>query len=137
MPALPTGHGPLLLFDGVCNLCNAYVQWVLKRDKKGLFRFAALQSETGQAVLRAKGLSGQKMDTVILADGNLVFSRSDVALEIVRRLGLPWSLFYVFKWVPRPIRDTVYNWVARNRYRWFGQREECILPQPEWRERFL
>jgi predicted DCC family thiol-disulfide oxidoreductase YuxK len=137
MPALPTDHSPLLLFDGVCNLCNAYVQWVLKRDKKGIFRFAALQSEAGQTVLWAKGLSGQKMDTVILAVGNDIFSRSDVALEIVRRLGFPWSLLYVFKWVPRPIRDAVYNWVARNRYRWFGRREECMLPRPEWRERFL
>jgi predicted DCC family thiol-disulfide oxidoreductase YuxK len=77
------------------------------------------------------------MDTVILAVGNDIFSRSDVALEIVRRLGFPWSLLYVFKWVPRPIRDAVYNWVARNRYRWFGRREECMLPRPEWRERFL
>lgn len=137
MPKLPTDNAPLLLFDGVCNLCNAYVQWVIKRDKKGLFRFAALQSEVGQAVLQAKGLSGQKMNTVILVDGDDIFSRSDVALEIVRHLGLPWSLLYVFKWVPRSIRDTIYDWVAHNRYRWFGQRKECMLPLPEWRERFL
>ena len=130
-------HHPVLLFDGVCNLCNASVQWVLLRDPRGIFQFAALQSEAGQALLRRFGLSTSQYDTVVLIDGEQLYTRSDAALEIVRRLGGAWQLLYVFKLVPRGIRNAVYNWVARNRYRWFGHREECMLPRPEWRRRFL
>lgn len=128
---------PILLFDGVCNLCNASVQWVLKRDRKGIFKFAALQSETGQALLQKFELSQENFDTVILVDGERIFTRSDAPLEIVRRLGGAWSLLAVFKIIPRSIRNAVYDWIARNRYRWFGKKEECMLPRPEWKERFL
>jgi predicted DCC family thiol-disulfide oxidoreductase YuxK len=128
---------PILLFDGVCNLCNASVQWVLKRDKKGVFKFAALQSETGQAFLKKFGFSSENFDTVVLVDGERIFTRSDAPLEIVRRLGGFWSLLLVFKIIPRPVRNAVYDWVARNRYRWFGRKEECMLPRPEWKERFV
>ncbi|MBX2893353.1 MAG: thiol-disulfide oxidoreductase DCC family protein [Saprospiraceae bacterium] len=128
---------PILLFDGVCNLCNASVQWVLLRDHKAVFKFAALQSETGQALLRRFGLSDKNFDTVVLVDGERIFTRSDAPLEIVRRLGGVWALLFVFKIVPRPIRNAVYDWVARNRYRWFGRREECMLPRPEWKDRFV
>ncbi|MCW5924659.1 MAG: thiol-disulfide oxidoreductase DCC family protein [Saprospiraceae bacterium] len=128
---------PILLFDGVCNLCNASVQWVLLRDHKAVFKFAALQSETGQALLRRFGLSDKNFDTVVLVDGERIFTRSDAPLEIVRRLGGVWALLFAFKIVPRPIRNAVYDWVARNRYRWFGRREECMLPRPEWKDRFV
>lgn len=128
---------PILLFDGVCNLCNASVQWVLKRDEKGIFKFAALQSETGQAFLKKFGFSSENFDTVVLVDGERIFARSDAPLEIARRLGGFWSLFLVFKIIPRPMRDAIYDWVALNRYRWFGRKEECMLPRPEWRERFV
>ena len=128
---------PVLLFDGVCNLCNASVQWVLKRDRRGVFRFAALQSEAGRALLRESGLSSENFDTVVLVDGPRVFTRSDAALEIVRRIGGPWSLLAVFKIVPRPVRNAVYDWVARHRYRWFGKTESCMIPQPEWAKRFI
>jgi len=128
---------PVLLFDGVCNLCNASVQWVLKRDRKGVFRFAALQSETGRALLRQSGLSADHFDTVVLVAGDRVFTRSDAALEIVRRIGGPWSLLAFFKIVPRPVRNAVYDWVARHRYRWFGKTESCMIPQPEWAKRFI
>lgn len=128
---------PILLFDGVCNLCNASVQWVLLRDHKAVFKFAALQSETGQALLRRFGLSDKNFDTVVLVDGERIFTRSDAPLEIVRRLGGVWALLFAFKIVPRPIRNAVYAWVARNRYRWFGRREECMLPRPEWKDRFV
>ena len=128
---------PVLLFDGVCNLCNASVQWVLLRDPKGIFRFTALQSETGQALLRQWGLSTDDFDSVVLVDGDRVLLHSDVPLEIVRRLGGWWQLLYVFKIIPRPLRDAIYRWVARNRYRWFGRRAECMLPRPEWKERFI
>lgn len=128
---------PILLFDGVCNLCNGFVQWVLKHDRKGIFKFAALQSETGQTLLRQFGFSSKDFDTVLLVDGDKVFTRSDAALEIAWRIGGFWSLFAIFKIIPRFIRDAVYDWVARHRYRWFGKKEECMLPRPEWKDKFL
>ncbi len=128
---------PILLFDGVCNLCNASVQWILKRDQQGQFRFAALQSEVGQHFLQKHGLAAKDFDTAVLVIGEQIFLRSDAALEIVRRLGGFWRLLYFFKILPRPLRNAVYNLVARNRYRWFGHREECMLPKPAWKERFL
>ncbi len=128
---------PILLFDGVCNLCNASVQWILKHDKDGLFRFTALQSDTGQALLARFDLNSEHFDTVVLVYGDRAFTRSDAALEILRRLGAPWSWLAVFGWVPRKLRDAVYNWIARNRYRWFGRQEQCWLPRKEWASRFL
>lgn len=128
---------PVLLFDGVCNLCNASVQWVLLHDKKGVFKFAALQSETGQALLRQHGLDGQNFNTVVLVDQNRALLKSDVPLEITHKLGGFWQLFSVFKIIPKSIRDLVYDWVARNRYKWWGRRESCMLPRPEWKGRFV
>lgn len=128
---------PILLFDGVCNLCNASVQWVLTRDVKAQFRFAALQSELGQQLLKQHGLSAENFDTVVLAVKDKVFLRSDAPLEIVWRLGGFWKLLYAFKALPRPIRDGLYNFIAKNRYRWFGRQETCMLPRPEWKGRFL
>ena len=127
----------MLLFDGVCNLCNASVQWVLKHDKKNRFRFAALQSDTGRMLLERVGLSNEKLETVVLVDGDRFFTHSDAVLEIARRLGGIWSLARVGRIVPRPIRDALYMWIARNRYRWFGKKEQCMLPSPEWKGRFI
>lgn len=138
MPESAEFHtSPILLYDGVCNLCNASVQWILQRDRAAVFRFAALQSETGQALLKRVGLDSVHFDTVVLVDGDRVFTRSDAALEILRRLGAPWSWLAVLRWAPRRLRDAVYNWVARNRYRWFGRQEKCLLPRKEWAQRFL
>lgn len=128
---------PVLLFDGVCNLCNASIQWVLKHDKKNRFRFAALQSDTGRMLLEGAGLSNEKLETVVLVDGDRFFTHSDAVLEIARRLGGIWSLARVGRIVPRPIRDALYMWIARNRYRWFGKKEQCMLPSPEWKGRFI
>lgn len=130
-------NSPILLFDGVCNLCNASVQWVIRRDPQGIFRFAPLQSETGQSLLRQSGLSSEHFDTVVLVDGDRILTRSDAALEIARRLGGLWSLLAVFRWVPRPVRNAVYDWIARHRYRWFGKTEACMIPRPEWKKRFV
>lgn len=130
------GH-PVLLFDGVCNLCNASVQWVLLRDKKDQFRFAALQSDVGRQLLQAHGLSSETLDSVVVVSGGRVLTHSDAPLEIVRLLGGIWSWLYVFRWIPRRLRDGIYRFVARNRYRWFGKKETCMLPRPEWKERFL
>jgi predicted DCC family thiol-disulfide oxidoreductase YuxK len=132
-----TTEAPVLLFDGVCNLCNASVQWVLLHDKKGIFHFAALQSEAGRALLLQHGLSTTDFDTAVLVTPQKVLLRSDVPLEIVRQLGGLWPLAYVFKLVPRFLRDAVYNLVAKNRYRWWGHREQCMMPRPEWKGRFL
>lgn len=130
-------ENPVLLFDGVCNLCNGAVQWVLRRDRSNVFRFAALQSETGRSLLQRFGLSADNFDTVVLVEGDRIFTRSDAALEVARRLGGGWPALLIFKVVPRFIRDGIYNWVARNRYRWFGRREACMLPRPEWKAKFL
>ncbi|HAD11460.1 MAG TPA: hypothetical protein DCF33_03375 [Saprospirales bacterium] len=128
---------PVSLFDGVCNLCNASVQWVLQKDKKGVFRFAALQSETGQQLMESHGMSTEKIETVVLVSGQKVFTHSDAPLELVRLLGGGWSVLYLFRWIPKRLRDAVYRFVARNRYRWFGEKATCMMPKPEWKGRFL
>lgn len=128
---------PLLLFDGVCNLCNASVQWVIKHDPDGIFRFASLQSDTGKAMLQRFNLPVGELNTVVLVDGGKAYTRSDVPLRIFKKLGGGWSAFAVFAIVPKSIRDAVYDWIAKNRYRWFGKKDECWLPTPELRARFL
>lgn len=128
---------PVLFFDGVCNLCNASVQWVLRHDRRGQFRFAALQSELGRQVLAQHGINAGALDTVVLLAEGRVYTRSDAALELLRRLGGPWAGLSILRRLPRPLRDAVYNWIARNRYRWFGRQESCWLPRPEWKSRFL
>jgi predicted DCC family thiol-disulfide oxidoreductase YuxK len=129
--------GPLILFDGVCNLCNAAVQWVIERDRRGIFRFGALQSEAGRAALSVAGTTEDLPDSIVLMDGAGTHTRSDAAIRIARGLGFPWSLAAVALAVPRPLRDAVYSWVARNRYRWFGRRESCMVPTAELAARFV
>lgn len=129
---------PIILFDGVCNLCNASVQWVLRRDSRAVFRFAALQSEPGQRLLQQVGLAAEGFDTVVLVADGRVFVRSEAALEIARRLGGGWRfLAGLLRFFPLAVRDAVYGWVARNRYRWFGKQAVCWLPNPELNKRFL
>jgi predicted DCC family thiol-disulfide oxidoreductase YuxK len=128
---------PILLFDGVCNLCNASVQWVLLHDKKGVFRFAAQQSEAGQELLKRHGRHTSTFDSVVLVDGDRIYIQSDAAIEVAVRLGGIWRLMGIFKIVPKVVRNGIYDWIARNRFRWFGKREQCMLPRPEWKERFL
>ncbi|MFN7325463.1 MAG: thiol-disulfide oxidoreductase DCC family protein [Chitinophagales bacterium] len=127
----------VLLFDGVCNLCNTSVKWVLLRDKKGEFKFAAIQSEAGQSLLKSFGLENQPLESVILISGRQAYIKSDAAIKVASKLGGIWTIALVFRLVPRPVRDAIYNWVAKNRYRWFGKQEQCLLPQPEWKDRFL
>lgn len=128
---------PLLLFDGVCNLCNGAVQWVIRHDPAGRVHFAALQSDTGQRVLERAGLSREELSTVVLHYQNQLYTRSDAALKVLQLLGGAWSILYVFRLIPRSLRDTVYDWIAGNRYRWFGKRENCMIPTPELKSRFL
>jgi predicted DCC family thiol-disulfide oxidoreductase YuxK len=131
---------PTLIFDGVCNLCNGAVQWVIRHDPRAVFRFAALQSEAGQALLAGHALPlspRQSIASVVLVDGERVWFRSDAALEVLCRLGGVWGVLRFLRLVPRPIRDAIYDWVARHRYNWFGRRDECWLPTPELRRRFV
>ena len=128
---------PVLLFDGVCNLCNGAVQFVIKNDKKQEFRFAALQSEAGKALLQEYGLPADALDTFVVIKNGKSLTRSTAALEVAKTIGGIWSLAYVFIIIPKFVRDAIYNWVAQNRYRWFGKKESCMIPTPELRSRFL
>ena len=130
-------EAPILLFDGHCNLCNASVQWVLRRDKSGRFRFASLQSDFGRQLMHTHGLDADRLDTVVLIVGGKVYLRSDAPLEVARHIGGVWRWLYPFRLIPPFIRDAVYRFIARNRYRWFGRNEVCWLPRPEWKDRFL
>lgn len=127
----------LLFFDGVCNLCNGLVRFIIRHDRHKRFRFAALQSETGILFLRAHELSSSSLDSLAYWRKGKVLTRSTAALNVARDLGGPWSLAYGFILVPRPIRDAVYDLVARRRYRWCGMRDACMVPTPEIRERFV
>ena len=121
-------HFPVLLFDGVCNFCNDTVNFLIKHDKRSLIRFTPLQSEAGQSLLNSFDYDGEQLSTlVVIADGNL-YTRSDAALQLCKYLGGGWHLLRVFRLVPRPLRNAVYDWIARNRYRWFGKKETCRMP---------
>ena len=132
-----TAEHPILLFDGVCNLCHGFVQFLLLRDPKGQFRYASLQSDIAQQLLEHYQFSNEKLDTVVMIENGKIYSHSDVGLRIVRRMNGLWPLLSVFMVIPRFIRDPIYNWIAANRYRWFGKKDQCMMPQPEWKERFL
>jgi predicted DCC family thiol-disulfide oxidoreductase YuxK len=127
----------LILFDGVCNLCNRFVQFIIKRDSKGVFKFSALQSPASKALLSKAGKSTEQYVSVVYIKGGELLEKSTAVLYIAKDLGGFWSLFYVFLVIPRPIRDWVYNRVARSRYSLFGKRQECMIPTPELESRFL
>ena len=131
---------PLILFDGVCNLCNSTVQWVIERDKEGRFDFATLQSDAARRELE-KIMGEEEIDalpdSIVLLDSDGVHVRSAAALRIMRGLGSRFALLRLAVVLPRPIRDVVYNLIARNRYRWFGRRDTCMTPRPDLAARFL
>jgi len=127
----------IVLFDGVCNFCNRTVNFVIARDVHRRFKFAALQSDAGQRILRERGLPAEGINSFLLLENGLMFDRSTAALRVLRRLGGAWSLGYVLVAVPSVVRDAVYNFIAVNRYKWFGQRDSCSVPTPEMRQRFL
>jgi len=125
-----------VLFDGTCNLCQGAVQFILRRDKRQIFRFASLQSDFAKQALTRLPLTSIP-DSIILLEGDNFHFRSDAVLEIVRHLRGIWPVLYVFRLIPRFVRDPLYDWVARHRYRWFGRSETCWLPTPELNKRFL
>lgn len=136
-PATINQDQPILLFDGVCNLCNGAIQYVIKNDPKGKFRFSALQNEFSQNLLKSHDPALLDLDTVMLVYKDKVYVKSNAALESARLMGGLHSLLYIFKIVPRFLRDPIYNWVAKNRYRWFGKKDSCWLPTPELKARFI
>ncbi|WCN38770.1 thiol-disulfide oxidoreductase DCC family protein [Aneurinibacillus uraniidurans] len=130
------GH-PVILFDGVCNLCEGSVRFIIQRDPGAVFRFAALQSKAGTRLLQAYHSDAAMPDSVVVIESGKVYTHSTAALRICRHLSGLWPLLYGFMIVPRVLRDGVYRWVARNRYRWFGKKEACLMPTPDIQARFL
>lgn len=127
----------ILLFDGVCNLCNGFVNFVIDNDPEGYFQLGALQSEAARPYLDAFEQDLQGLDTVVLIENGKLYTRSSAALRVLRRLAMPWPLFYGFIVVPKFIRDRIYDVVASQRYQWFGQRDSCRRPTPELQQHFL
>lgn len=135
---MPEGASPIIvLFDGVCNLCNSSVQFILRRDHSRRFVFASLQSPAGQKLLQQFGLPQDQFNSFVLIENDKVYTRSSGALRVLRHLGKGWQLLYSLIIVPKPFRDVVYNWIARNRYKWFGRQEACWVPTPDLKKRFL
>ncbi|MGP4072005.1 thiol-disulfide oxidoreductase DCC family protein [Piscibacillus sp. B03] len=125
-----------ILFDGVCNLCNGIVQFVLKRDKRDHFQFASLQSDAGIQVLENYQLN-QGLDTFVYVYKNKAYTKSSAALYVLKGLGGIWKILFIFIIIPKFLRDPIYNWIARNRYKWFGKKDECMLPRREFKHKFL
>lgn len=136
-PSLANASRAVVLFDGVCNLCNGYVRFVVKRDRRGRVHFAPLQSAAAAELLRGSGVDPQALDSIVLVDGAGVHRRSDAVLRVARLLDGAWPLLAALRVLPRPLRDALYDVVARHRDRWFGRRDECMIPTPELRSRFL
>ena len=128
---------PVVLFDGVCNLCNGSVRFVIERDPHKHFQFAPLQSETATTLIGRTADPLAMPDSIVLVDDGRLYVRSTAALRIARRLRFPWPLLWLFMAVPRPLRDWVYDVIARHRYGWFGRRDTCMVPTKEIRDRFL
>ena len=135
MPADPHPTHPIVFFDGLCGLCNRSVDLLLRWDTKGVLRFAPLQGETARRLLPAPQV--RDLDSLVLVDARGMHLRSTAALRALEHLGGAWRGAALLRWVPGVVRDAVYGWVARHRYRWFGKKESCRLPSPAERERFL
>jgi predicted DCC family thiol-disulfide oxidoreductase YuxK len=123
----------VVLFDGVCNLCNGIVRFIVARDPAGHFHFASLQSDAARRLLK----DSPPVETIVLLEEGKSYLKSAAVLRIARGLRFPWPVLYAFIVIPGAFRDLVYDWVARHRYRWFGRQETCLLPSPELRKRFL
>ncbi|MCB0447914.1 MAG: DUF393 domain-containing protein [Gelidibacter sp.] len=137
MTELPK-HKQLILFDGVCNLCDASVQYIIKHDKKDMFRYTALQSEVGQEIIKKFNIDTSKTDSILLySEDNGISYKSTAALKIASRLGFPRNIATVFLIIPTFIRNWVYDYIAKNRYKWYGKKEECMIPTQELKSKFL
>jgi predicted DCC family thiol-disulfide oxidoreductase YuxK len=132
-----TFHHPVILFDGICNFCNAGVNFIIKQDKKNIFRFAALQSEAGQKMLEQFQLQKEEFDSFVLVDNGKVYQKSSAGLRVYGKLPWYWKWTQLAWVTPRFIRDAVYGFIAKNRYKWFGKKEQCMIPDNNIRSRFL
>jgi predicted DCC family thiol-disulfide oxidoreductase YuxK len=127
----------IILFDGVCNLCNGAVNFVIKRDPGNVFKFTPLQEKQGVLLLKKLAIDAQELDSIVLVENKKVYTKSSAALRIARKLSGLWPLFFVLLIIPSFIRDGVYDFIAKNRYKWFGKKEQCMIPTPGLREKFL
>ncbi len=128
----------VILFDGVCNLCNGAIQFIIKRDTADVFRYAPLQSTIGQKLISERNIDSSNIDSIILIEPGVAFYvKSDAALEIGKQLKGYGVISSVLQWIPGSIRDIVYDFIARNRYKWYGKKEECMIPTPELKAKFL
>ncbi len=128
----------IILFDGVCNLCNNAINFVIDKDKKDIFRFAPLQSEIGKKLLEERGIDSSQTDSIVLIDpGNAYYLKSSAALHIAKELSGVYTIMGIFLYLPEALRDAVYDLVARKRYKWYGKRENCRIPTPELQKKFL
>jgi len=127
----------VVLYDGVCNVCSGSVRFILPRDHQARFRFASLQSAAAARLLSACGGKPGSLDSLVLVENGRCYQRSDAVLRIAARLPFPWKLAGALRIIPRPIRDGLYRSFAARRYRWFGRKDVCDVPPPDWRERFL
>lgn len=130
-------ENPVILFDGVCNFCNGTVNFVLKQDRKDVFRFAALQSEAGRKLLEKYKLSTEEFDSFVLLDEGKIYKKSAAALRVMNKLPWFWKEVQLFRVIPTPFRDAIYDFIARNRYKWFGKKDQCMIPTLEIKSRFL
>ena len=128
---------PILVFDGICNLCNGAVNLVIRNDKHKMIRFAAFQTDAGRELMRSYHFATNELVSFVFIENNRIYTRSTAALRVCRYLKGGWPLCYIFIIVPRFIRDAVYNLVAKKRYQWFGKTEQCMVPTPEIKNRFL
>jgi predicted DCC family thiol-disulfide oxidoreductase YuxK len=135
--ASPASDGPVVLFDGVCNLCNRLVAFLIPRDPEGRLRFAPLQSEAGQQLLTRHGLPTEGFDSFVLVEGDRAYTKSDAAIRVAELLGWPYRLARVARLLPTGLRDSLYDVVADNRYDWFGHRDRCMVPDDGVGDRFL
>ena len=128
----------IILFDGVCNLCDNVVQFIIKRDKADVFRFVALQSALGKEIIKYIGVNPEKTDSIILYEpGHAYYYKAEAALKIAKEIGGVYSLMSVFSLLPKRLSNSVYDYVARNRYKWYGKKDECMIPTPEMKAKFL
>lgn len=127
----------IILFDGVCNLCNGAVNFVIKRDPRNVFKFTPLQEKQGVLLLKKHAVDARKLDSIVLIENGNVYIKSSAALRIAKKLSGLWPLFFVLLIIPSFIRDGVYDFIAKNRYKWFGKKEQCMIPTPGFREKFL
>ncbi|EKN67215.1 thiol-disulfide oxidoreductase DCC family protein [Schinkia azotoformans] len=127
----------IILFDGVCNFCDQTVNFLINHDTDENFLFASLQSNAGQDLLKKFNLPTEHFDSFIYVKGEKYFTKSTAALHIAKDLRKWWQLLYILILIPGPIRDRCYDWIAKNRYKWFGKKQECAIPTPEIRKRFL